>query len=154
MRHAIAIGAAAMLALAVPALGQEAGANPSLSLSGETSAVGTANQGPLDAQITGDNSYGALLAAINAGDAVDLSAVSDANQVSVVLVSTLEGDAAELDAALAGHSDALTTLRGNVTANAAISAKLTADGHSVDDVIALRTDANGHVLVFVDDRAK
>ena len=114
-------------------------------------------EGPLDAQITPDNSYASLIAAINANEAVDLSAVTDEAKVSIVLVSSLTGDAttegAALDAAVTAQTEALTTLRADATANAVINAKLTAEGHTADDIVAIRTDASGNTLVYVDDRS-
>ena len=155
MKATLALAALAAAALSLPALAQD---NPSLSLSTEVSGdVSAPTEGPLDAQITSDNSYASLIAAITASEAVDLSAVTDEAKVSIVLVSTLSGDAATegaaLDAAVAAQADALVTLRADATANAAISAKLGADGHTAEDVVAIRTDASGNVLVYVDDRA-
>ena len=155
MKTTFALAAAALAALALPAIAQD---NPSLSLSTEVSGDASApTEGPLDAQITTDNSYASLIAAINANEAVDLSAVTDEAKVSIVLVSTLTGDAtaegAALDTALAAQADALTTLRSDATANAVISAKLTAEGHAADDIVAIRTDASGNTLVYVDDRS-
>ena len=156
MKTQTVLGVAAILMLGVPALAQDAGVGLSLESSTETSVVGGANAGPLDAQITGDNTYAALTAAINASESVDLSGVSSDSKVNIVKVSTLEGDAATegaaLDAAVSAHSDVLTTLRSNAGANAAISGKLTAEGFTLDDVVAIRTDASGNTLVYVDDR--
>ena len=91
--------AAVLAALALPAVAQDVGLSLESSTSA-SSAVGAANDAPLDAQITTDNSYASLTAAINAGDSVDLSAVTDSAKVSVVKVSTLTGDAATEGAGL------------------------------------------------------
>ena len=152
MKHALALAALLSAALAMPALAQD------LSLSLEASAEGDVNApAPLDAQITGDNSYASLTAAITANESVDLAAVTDEAKVKLVLVSTLEGDAgvesAALDAALAAQAAALTTLHASVAANAAISARLKAEGYTADDVLAVKTDASGNTLVYVDDRS-
>ena len=154
MKTTLALTAALLATLTVPALAQD---SPSLSLSTEVSGdVSAPTEGPLDAQITTDNSYASLIAAINANEAVDLSAVTDEAKVSIVLVSTLTGDAATegaaLDAAVAAQAEALTTLRADATANAVINAKLTAEGYTADDIVAIRTDASGNTLVYVDDR--
>jgi hypothetical protein len=156
MKYPLALVVALTAALALPAAAQD------LSLSGEssaplTSAEGDVNAGaPLDAQITGDNSYKSLTDAINANEAVDLSAVTDESQVKIVLVSTLEGDAAAegalLDEALSAQASALTTLRTDVSANAVITGKLDAEGYTAEDVIAVRSDADGSTIVYVDDR--
>jgi hypothetical protein len=155
MKTTLALTAALLATLTVPALAQD---SPSLSLSTEVSGdVSAPTEGPLDAQITTDNSYASLIAAINANEAVDLSAVTDEAKVSIVLVSTLTGDAATegaaLDAAVAAQAEALTTLRADATANAVINAKLAAEGHTADDIVAIRTDASGNTLVYVDDRS-
>jgi len=149
LKSPIALAIAAGLAMTgVPALAQN---TPSLELADPAATA------PLDAQITGDNSYGSLIAAINANASVDLSGVTDDTKVHIVLVSTLEGDAATegaaLDAALAAQAGALATLRTDATANAAINAKVTAQGHAADDIVAIRTDASGNTLVYVDDRS-
>ena len=156
MKYPLVLVVAALSApMALPALAQD------LSLSLEPSAATSAEAGvtagaPLDAQITGDNSYRALTDAINANASVDLSAVTDQARVRIVLVSTLEGDAATdgaaFDEALAAQAGALSTLRADVAANAAIAARLTAEGHAAGDVVAVRTDADGNTLVYVDDR--
>lgn len=147
--------AAVLAALALPAVAQDVGLSLESSTSA-SSAVGAANDAPLDAQITTDNSYASLTAAINAGDSVDLSAVTDSAKVNVVKVSTLTGDAATegagLDAAVSAKSDVLATLRSNADANAAIKGKVMEEGFTIDDIVAIRTDANGNTLVYVDDR--
>lgn len=160
MKTTLALAATLLATLTLPAFAQDA---PSLSLSTEvsgdvsTDASSAPTEGPLDAQITTDNSYASLIAAINANEAVDLSAVTDEAKVSIVLVSTLTGDAttegAALDAAVTAQTEALTTLRADATANAVINAKLTAEGHTADDIVAIRTDASGNTLVYVDDRS-
>jgi hypothetical protein len=152
----IRILSAAMLALmALPAMAQDTSSSPSLSLESSTSGDAAATA-PLDAQITGDNSYAALTATINATAAADLSAVNDSAKVSIVKVSTLTGDpateGAALDAAIAAQSSALSALQSSAAANAAINGKLMADGYAMADVLAIRTDASGNTLVYVDDR--
>jgi hypothetical protein len=107
------------------------------------------------AQETGPDTYAALTAAISASESVDLSGTDD-SKVTIVTVSTLEGDAATdtaaLDAAIGAQSDILTTLRSNAGANAAINGKRIAAGYTIDDIVAIRTDASGNTLVYVDDR--
>ena len=157
MKHPLALIVALLAATAVPAVAQD------LTLSGESSAPPTSAEtdikagAPLDAQITGDNTYKSLTDAISANESVDLSAVTDESQVKIVLVSTLEGDPAVegelLDEALSAQASALTALRTDVTANLVIAGKLEAEGYTVDDVIAVRTDASGSTLVYVDDRS-
>ena len=159
MKRSIVPAVLALLAAtAIPAIGQETSADPSLSLSTEVSGDASApTEGPLDAQITSDNSYASLIAAIAASEAVDLSALTEESKISIVLVSTLSGDAATegaaLDAAITAQTEALTALRANATANAAINAKVAAEGYTADDIVAIRTDASGNTLVYIDDRS-
>lgn len=88
---------------------------------------------------------------------VDLSTVTDEANVPVVLLSSLQGnadaEAAALDEALSANADAMTTLHANIEANAAIKAKLEADGHTADDVVAVKSNADGSIIVYVDDCA-
>ena len=159
MKRSIVPAVLALLAAtAIPAIGQETSADPSLSLSTEVSGDASApTEGRLDAQITSDNSYASLIAAIAASEAVDLSALTEESKISIVLVSTLSGDAATegaaLDAAITAQTEALTALRANATANAAINAKVAAEGYTADDIVAIRTDASGNTLVYIDDRS-
>ena len=153
--------AALIAALALPVAAQDTSvssdASVGLSLETSTEASSATTEGPLDAQMTSDDSYASLTAAINAGASVDLSAVIDSARVSIVKVSTLDGDAATesaaLDAAIIAKSEALGALQSSAAANAAINGKLTEEGFAMDDVLAIRTDASGHTLVYVDDRS-
>lgn len=96
-----------------------------------------------------------LVASLQAGASTDVSAVTDTSTVNVVTVSSVAagGDTTALDAALDANADALATLRTNVAANAALSTKLTDAGAAADKVVAVVTEADGSVTVYVDDRA-
>jgi hypothetical protein len=104
-----------------------------------------------------DNTYGSVISSIKNSATVDLSGITDDSDISIVLVSSLQGNAATeasaLDNALTENAAALTTLHATVEANAAIKAKLEAGGHSVDDVVAVSSGADGSVTIYVDDRA-
>lgn len=104
-----------------------------------------------------DNTYASVTSSIAGSAAIDLTTVTDEANVTIVLLSSLEGDAATeaaaLDAALSANADAVTTLHSNVEANAAIKAKLEAEGYTSDDVVAVTSSADGAVTVYVDDRA-
>lgn len=88
---------------------------------------------------------------------VDLSTVADGANITIVLLSSLQGnaetEAAALEEAVSANAEAITTLHFNIEANAAIKAKLEAAGHSADDVVAVKSNADGTVTVYVDDRA-
>lgn len=104
-----------------------------------------------------DNTYGSVMSSISGSADVDLSAITDEADVTIVLLSSLQGnadtEAAALDEALSANADAMTTLHGNVEGNAAIKAKLEAEGYAASDVVAVKSNADGSVIVYVDDRA-
>jgi hypothetical protein len=74
-----------------------------------------------------------------------------------VLLSSLEGDAAAggtaLDEALSANAEGNTTLHTNIDGNAAIKAKLEAEGYASSDVVSVKSNADGSVTLYVDDRA-
>ena len=104
-----------------------------------------------------DNTYGSVISSIKNSATVDLSSVTDDSDISIVLVSSLQGNAATeasaLDNALAESVSSLTTLHSSIEANAAIKAKLEAGGYNVDDVVAVSSGVDGSVTIYVDDRA-
>lgn len=136
------IAAISLLALQ-PALAQDA--SSSAATDAMAAPAATAPAGSLDT----------LLASLQAGASADVSAVTDASTVNVVTVSSVSAgaDVTALDGALDANADALATLRTNVAANAALSAKLTEAGAAPDKVVAVVTEADGSVTVYVDDRA-
>ena len=103
------------------------------------------------------NTYGSVISSVSGSADVDLAGVTDEANVTIVLLSSLQGnaatEAAALDQALSANADALTTLHSNIEANAAIKAKLEAEGYTADDVVAVTSSADGAVTVYVDDRA-
>lgn len=109
------------------------------------------------ASVDDDRSFDALSAAISSSADVDLSAVTDESDITIVLVSGLDGDiaieGAGLDEDLAASADAQASLQANIDGNAAIKAKLEAEGYAASDVVAVKSKADGSVLVYVDDRA-
>lgn len=114
----------------------------------------------VDATATGsvaaDTNYGTLISTLNAGKgAVDIKGISADADITVVSVSSLqaEGDTTALDNALDKNADAMATLHADITGNADLAAKLTEQGVEIDSIVALTTDADGSLTVFVDDRA-
>ncbi len=103
-----------------------------------------------------DNTYGSVISSISSSASVDLSGVTDEASVTIVLLSSLQGNAdtesSALDTALDNNADATTTLHANVTANAVVKGKVEAAGYTVDDVVAVKTSADGSLIVYVDDR--
>lgn len=160
----IATTIAALLATAaLPVLAQDAaiGANAGAGVTVDTPVVDAAVGAAVDANASATTamaeSYDSLNSSISGSAAVDLSAVTDEANVTIVLLSSLEGDAAAggtaLDEALSANAEGQTTLHANIDGNAAIKAKLEAEGHAASDVVAVKANADGTVTVFVDDRA-
>lgn len=104
-----------------------------------------------------DGTYGSVMASVQTSADLDLSAVTEETDISIVLLSSLQGDAetesAALDEALIASADAQAGLHARISDNAAITAELEAEGYAVEDVISLKTKADGAVIVYVDDRA-
>ena len=155
-----------LASIALPAVAQDAGAavkveTPAVNAQGGANAGGananaSANAG---ANVGGmsDNTFGSVMSSLSSSGDVDLSAINDEAKVSVVLLSSLQGnaatEAAALDEALTANAEKMTTLHSNIDANAAIKAKLEAEGHTTDDVVAVKSNADGSLIVYVDDRA-
>lgn len=103
-----------------------------------------------------DNTYGSVMASIKGSADLDLSSITDESKISIVLLSSLQGDAATesaaLDAELTTNADAQAGLHSRIEGNTAITAKLEAEGHAVEDVVSVKTKADGSVIVYVDDR--
>jgi hypothetical protein len=104
-----------------------------------------------------DNTYGSVVSAVSASADLDLNVYTDDAKVTIVLLSSLQGNAATeaegLDNALSTNADAVTKLHANVEANAVIKSKVEAAGYTVDDVVAVKTNVDGNLIVYVDDRA-
>lgn len=87
---------------------------------------------------------------------VDLKAVTDPAKIHIVKVSTLEASASgnmeSWKTAMTTNAASLATLRSSVTANTAITAKLTAEGLKAEDVVAVvHNEADASITVYVDD---
>ena len=140
----VGVDAGAGVTVETPAVDAKAGANAKANAS--SNAGGMAG-----------NTYGSVISSLSGSAAIDLSGVTDEANVTIVLLSSLQGnadtEAAALDQALSANADAMTTLHSNVEANATIKAKLEAEGYTSDDVVALTSSADGAVTVYVDDRA-
>ena len=148
--------AALLAATALPALAQDAGVgvDAGAGVSVEAPAVDAAVDAAAEA--TADT-YDSVTASIAGSATADLSGVTEETQVTIVLLSSLEGDAAAggtaLDEALSANAEGMTTLHTNIDGNAAIKAKLEAEGYASSDVVAVKSNADGSVVLYVDDRA-
>jgi len=146
-----------LAATALPVLAQDVDVDAGAGVTVETPDVDAAVDTAVDAAAGVADSLTSVTAAIAGSAAVDLSAVTDESQVNVVLLSSLEGDVATegaaLDEALSANAEGASTLQANIDGNAAIKAKLDAEGYAASDVVAVKTDADGSVTLYVDDRA-
>ncbi len=117
-------------------------------------AVSAEANGNLNANAAADN-YGSLISSLQSGAKADLVVITDTTTVNFVTVSSVKanGNTNALDNALDKNKDAITTLKADVTASAALSAKLTAAGYAADDVVAVVAEADGSFTVYIDDRA-
>jgi hypothetical protein len=162
----IATTVAALLATsALPVLAQDAGvqvdagAGVTVDTPAVDAAVGADANANANANAAGtsDNTYGSVVSSIKGSADVDLSAVTDEANITIVLLSSLQGDAATeaaaLDEALTANADGMATLHTNIDGNAAIKAKLEAEGHAASDVVAIKSSADGSIVVYVDDRS-
>jgi len=129
--------------------------NTDAGASGKASANSGANASA-HADDMADNTYGSVMASIKGSADLDLSSITDESKISIVLLSSLQGDAATesaaLDAELTTNADAQAGLHSRIEGNTAITAKLEAEGHAVEDVVSVKTKADGSVIVYVDDR--
>ncbi|MFN4209793.1 MAG: hypothetical protein ACK4G5_04440 [Devosia sp.] len=150
---AVGVDAGAGVTVDTPAVDAAAGADANANANANANAANaSANAGGMS-----DNTFGSVMSSISGSADIDLSAVTDEANVTIVLLSSLQGnadtEAAALDEALSANADAMTTLHTNVEGNAAIKAKLEAEGHASSDVVAVKSNADGSVIVYVDDRA-
>lgn len=148
---AVGVDAGAGVTVDTPAVDAAAGADANANANANA-ANASANAGGMS-----DNTFGSVMSSISGSGDIDLSAVTDEANVTIVLLSSLQGnadtEAAALEEALSANADAMTTLHTNVEGNAAIKAKLEAEGHASSDVVAVKSNADGSVIVYVDDRA-
>lgn len=125
-------------------IGAGVSVNPSL-LDDDVEIASGANAG---AQLGTNHDQLAVGAAADASAGINLNEL-DSSRVNIVLASSV--DAAVLDQALAIDSDA--RLVAALDDNVAIKSKLDASGYTASDVLALKGNADGTVLVVIDDLA-
>lgn len=145
--------------------GADAGANTNANANANANTKANANNkanagvgagASANASDMADNTYGSVMASLKGSAELDLSSITDESKVTIVLLSSLQGEAANesaaLDAELTANADAQAGLHQRIEQNTAITAKLEAEGHAVEDVISIKTKADGSVVVYVDDR--
>ena len=88
--------------------------------------------------------------AVEGGAPVDLAVPEEKTDVQIVLLSERPENATALD--VTEDKDELATLHASITDNPAVKAKLDASGYGVDDVVAMESNVDGSIVVYVDDR--
>ena len=141
----LAIAALVVAGSPFAAIAQDAGASTSTT----TSTTTATNPMALGA-IT---NFGSLVTSMQADTAVDFSKFTATSTVNCVKVSTLQGNAAELDTALTANAAKITSLKTSIEGNADLKAKLEAQACPIEDVVAVTSGADGSFTVYIDDRA-
>ncbi|EAQ24705.1 hypothetical protein [Roseovarius sp. 217] len=140
-------------------LGASVGADVSANVSGNASDSAQNNSSVgvgANANAKSPN-YGQLISGLQTGEvsAEMLSDVDADTDTTIVLISDLQGEAAEnasaLQNALSEQEDNISDLRANIEANATLKEKLEAEGYSVDQVVAVNSTTSGEVTLVVDD---
>ena len=135
--------------------GVSVGADVSANATGNASASAQ-NNGNVEVNAKTQN-YGQLISGLQTGDvsAEMLSNVDAETDTTIVLISDLQGEAAEnasaLENALSKQEENISDLRASIEANAALTEKLEAEGYSVDHVVAVNSSTSGEVTLVVDD---
>ena len=146
MNKSHALAAAALLSLLAfqPAMAQDA-----------TSSASSAVSSALSSEPAGETNYGNLISSLQAGGSVDIAGVTDVSTVNYVTLSTIKpnGNTKALENALKKNASAVTKLRADIKANAALAAALTAAGYDVEAVVGAVVAADGSLTVVVDDQA-
>ena len=137
--------------------GTDAGANVGVDTDDASADAGVnANANANASADAADDSYGSVMASIKANADLDLSAVTDDTDITIVTISSLQGnaetEAAALDNELTANAEAQAGLHARISDNAAIMAELEAEGFAAEDVVSIKTKADGSVIVYVDDR--
>ena len=83
------------------------------------------------------------------GDAI--AAATDPDKIYVVKLSQLENG--EDQATPPADTSGIDALRASLSSNSMVAGKVTDAGFSADDIVAVRTSADGGLIVFIDDRA-
>ncbi|MHA6729984.1 hypothetical protein [Devosia sp. A369] len=151
MNKIAAIGIASALALVSPysVLAQE---TPAPSVEAPATPPGaSANQGGEVIE-----NYGTVVDAIGQMGTGDEISTLPAGELTIILLSSLEGDVnhdgAAVDAATADHQAAIAALRAAVAGDEALVAKLQESGLSAENAIAVGQNADATWRLYVDDR--
>lgn len=147
MHRLVKLGLAAALLAGV--------ASPVLAEGSKLNAASTATTTTADPTTTGsvNLSMDSFLVDMSSSTSVDLSGFTSTSNVEFVAVDTLQGwDATKFDAEIGKKTTDLASLRGKIEANAALKSKIEAEGHQIDDIVAVQNEG-GSFKIYVDDRA-
>lgn len=148
----VAMSVAAVMAVSGTAMAQNMNPAPNPGVNVDAGAGAGAG---VSVDAVGTPSFSSLITALNAGSSVDFSAVTETTEIRIVKLSTLEGsdeDQTALDAALQTNAAARTTLQSNLEGNAIIKSKLDAEGVTAGDALAVSSEADGSLVIYIDDR--
>ena len=100
------------------------------------------------------DNYGSVISTLQSGSSVDVGTLGATN-VNVVTMSSIKanGNTNALDNALKKNGSSVTKLRSDIDLNTALAAKIKAAGYTTDQVIAVKSGADGAVTIYVDDRS-
>lgn len=138
-----------------------ASASADANAAANSSSASTATDAQAGASASGSLTFEGLLTNLKSPDAAAtvavIAAVAADSTITIVPVSSIEGaasaDATALATAETTGSDRLAKIRAAVHANAAIEAKLTAEGYSDSDVLDVESNGSGAVWVYVKDKS-
>lgn len=133
-----------------------AGAAPAASSNSDSS--GNANNSSTTTHNDmGGDSYSTVMESIQNAADLDLSSITDQSKITIVKLSSImenaSGDMAKLDETMVSRASEQEGLHTRIKQNNALTSKLEAEGHDVEDVISIRTKSDGAVTVYVDDRS-
>ena len=103
--------------------------------------------------LAADN-YGSLISTLQSGSSANVGTLGSSSNVNFVTVSSVKGNGSTsaLDNALKKNGTTVAQLQTQISANAALKAKIEAAGFKTNQVVAIKSNTDGSVMVFVDDR--
>lgn len=111
---------------------------------------------PVPAQQQGADTVADLLASMESGERVDLSVLSNVEDISLVPVSHLpvteDADRAGLDAAIGANAEWLANLRSTAATNPVLREQLEALGYSTTQIVGVAFAEDGTASIYIDDR--
>lgn len=169
MKRIITLGlvSALLVGTAGVAAAQDLNVNGDAELGVEANELNMGVDTGIDASTTGsispeDQNYGTVVSGLQsgAGTSADITAFSDSSTINCVTVSSLQGNtdnAAALDNAISANEAQLAVLRGQIEGSNDFMSDLQASCDvpelEANQIVSVRTSADGHYTVYIDDRA-